>query len=112
MAGTFAGKNLLRAKYYVDTIPQKRQISWAIIYVSSLICSIKSPLATDIPDKLNFTSCDSSLRPFKWKLLSSPFPWYLYLFCSILQEIWNFLQNFTLATLGVKARINSVSGMF
>ena len=68
-------------------------------------------LTSSDPDKLNSTSCNSSLRPFKWKLLSSPFPWY-YLFCSILQEIWNFLQNFTLATLGVKARINSASGMF
>lgn len=56
VAGTFAGKNLLRAKYYVDTIPQKRQISWAIIYP---LCDIKSPLDADVPDKLNF--CDSSL---------------------------------------------------
>ena len=40
------------------------------------------------------------------------FPMVLFVLQHILQEIWNFLQNFTLATLGVKARINSVSGMF
>ena len=41
-----------------NKIPQKRQISWAIIYP---LCNIKAPLDADIPDKLNFTSYDSSL---------------------------------------------------
>ena len=67
VAGMFAGKNLLIAKYYVKYNSSKK----ADILgnnISSLICSIKSPLAADIPEKLNFTSCDSSLRPCKWKL--------------------------------------------
>ena len=68
-------------------------------------------LTSSDPDKLNSTSCNSSLT-IQMEASEQSFHKVLFVLQHFARNLEFSSKNFTLATLGVKARINSVSGMF